>query len=224
MASTPSINLLRPRNGAYRRSRWHLAAIGLIAISLCLLAYPLMGQVEFAVARTSLRQAASVISSVPGAPTPVVLAAVTVVPVNRNPSQRATKTILRDQLRIPTIGVTMDIVEGRNAQVSLRKGAWLLPGTSTPDQGGNTVLGGHRWLYRPPSARTLYHLDKLAVGDPVEVDWEGTTYRYRVREVKVVTPEQVEILENTTEDIVTIFTCTPLFSSAKRLVVIAERL
>lgn len=221
----PNINLLRPRSGAYRHSRWHLAAIGLIAMSLTLLAYPLVGQVEYAVARTSLRQAASVISSIPQATPPVVLVAATAVPAKGIPILPAkVGKILRDQLRLPTIGVAMEVVEGRDAKASLRKGAWRLPGTSTPDHGGNTVLGGHRWLYRPPSSRTLYHLDKVKIGDPVEVDWKGQTYRYRVREIKVVTPEQVEILEATSDDILTIFTCTPLFSSAQRLVVIAERI
>ncbi len=223
MASTIEINLIKPRLPTYRRNRWHLAALGLIAVSSALLAYPYLGQAEYALARVSLRRATAVIASAPTdsptlapAPQPRLAAA---APLNPAPSRGPAL----DQLRLSTIGVTMDIVEGRDAKASLRRGAWRLPGTSTPDRGGNTVLGGHRWLYRPPSARTLYNLDKLQAGDPVEVDWRGTTYRYRVRESKVVTPEQIEILQATTDDILTIFTCTPLFSSAQRLVVIAER-
>lgn len=226
MASTIEIHRAEPQLPTYRRNRWHLAALGLIAISSALLAYPYLGQAEYALARASLRRATAAIASAPadlatpdpvGAPAPRPRPAAVAAP---SPTVARPQT---DQLRLPTIGVMMDIVEGRDAKASLRRGAWRLPGTSTPDRGGNTVLAGHRWLYRPPSARTLYNLDKVAVGDPVEVDWRGSTYRYRVREIAVVSPDQIEILQNTAEDIITIFTCTPLFSSAQRLVVIAER-
>ena len=189
MASTINLNLIEPRLPTYRRNRWHLAALGLIAASSALLAYPFLGQAEYALARVSLRRATAVIASVPAnsptlAPAPQPRPAAVVAPAPAN-----SPTL--DQLRLPTIGVAMDIVEGRDAKTSLRRGAWRLPGTSTPDRGGNTVLAGHRWLYRPPSTRTLYNLDKMQVGDPVEVDWRGTTYRYRVREIAVVNPDQV---------------------------------
>ena len=124
-------------------------------------------------------------------------------------------------LIIPKIGVNINIVEGQTVK-ALYKGAWRIPGTSTPNQGGNTVISAHRYLYRPPSSRTFYLLDKLVVGDAVKVIWEGVEYNYQVREVKIVEPSQVEILNNTKSPILTLFTCTPLFTSEKRLVVIAD--
>lgn len=127
----------------------------------------------------------------------------------------------KNVLSIPKIGVEINIVEGKNEK-ALFRGAWRLPGTSSPDLGGNTVLGAHRWLYKPPSSRTFYNLDKVSAGDSIKIFWEGKEYSYRVRETKIVAPQDVEILKNTEENILTLFTCTPLFSSKQRLVVIAK--
>lgn len=127
-------------------------------------------------------------------------------------------------LVIPKIGVNMKIVDGLDGKSALRNGAWHIPGTSTPDRGGNMVLGGHRYLFRPPSSKTFYNLDKLAVGDTVNLSWQGTVHTYVVRESKVVAPSAVSILSDTKDDILTLFTCTPLFSSKQRLVVIAEKM
>ncbi|MFZ5559876.1 MAG: sortase [Patescibacteria group bacterium] len=122
-------------------------------------------------------------------------------------------------LIIPKIGVKIPIVEGEDEKSSLDKGAWRLPETSTPDKGSNTVLSGHRWKYRPPSEKTFYLLDKLEIGDSFRVYWEGKKYEYKVTSIAVVLPTDVDILNPTQTPVVTLITCTPLFSTAKRLVV-----
>jgi sortase A len=122
---------------------------------------------------------------------------------------------------IPKIGVNAKVVEGESDQ-ALLKGAWHLPSTSTPDQGSNTVITGHRFRFLPPNNTTFYLLDKLGVDDQITVIWEDKEYHYKVKETKVVTPEQVEILEPSDQSILTLFTCTPLFTSEKRLVIISE--
>lgn len=123
---------------------------------------------------------------------------------------------------IPKIGVDMKIVEGTNEKVALNQGAWHMPNTSTPDKGGNTVITGHRFKYRPPSKETFYLLDKLEVGDIIIVNWEELEYDYKIIETKVVEKTAVEVLYNTSNPIVTLFTCTPLFTTKQRLVVIGE--
>ncbi|MDD5109925.1 MAG: sortase [Patescibacteria group bacterium] len=148
----------------------------------------------------------------------------TPTPTPKPTPKSAGTTVKGNRLVIPKINVSMPITEGLNGAVALRQGAWRLPGTSTPDVGSNTVIGGHRWLYRPPSSRTFYLLDQVEVGDSVTVTWNNETYDYRVKEVKIVLPSQVEILNPTVTPTLTLFTCTPLFSSAHRLVVVAEQI
>lgn len=124
-------------------------------------------------------------------------------------------------LVIPKIGVNATILEGSSAVV-LNKGIWRRPRSGTPEKGGNTVLTGHRYLYTD-GPNTFYFLDRLVVGDRFLIFWQGQEYDYEVEDVRVVPPERVEIERNTKEDIVTLYTCTPLWTSKNRLVVRAKR-
>lgn len=131
---------------------------------------------------------------------------------------------LDNRLVIPKIGVNLPIVEGTNSDNALWKGAWRIPSSSTPKDGGNTVLSAHRFRYRPPSNLTLYLLDKVKRGDIMIVYWQGKEYDYRVTQTKIVPRENTDIAEPTLTDQLTVFTCHPLFSTKERLVVVGELL
>ncbi len=128
---------------------------------------------------------------------------------------------ISNRLIIPKINVDMPIVSGENGTIALLKGAWHMPGTGTPNK-GNVVLAGHRFLRGPESANTLYRLDEMQVGDTFTAYWETTKTEYQITEIKVVDPDELEILSKTDHNQVTLFTCTPLYSTAQRLVVIAH--
>ena len=127
-----------------------------------------------------------------------------------------------NRLVIPKIGVNVEIVEGKDER-ALNRGIWHLPDTSTPDKGGNTVLTGHRFQYLA-GQRTLYLLDQMRVNDVIIVYWRGKEYDYRVVRRKIVNPDAVNILYDTPNPQLTIFTCTPVFSTKQRLVLFAEPL
>lgn len=126
-----------------------------------------------------------------------------------------------NMLVIPQIGVRGKIYEG-SSEKTLLKGLWHMPGTSSNPESGNMVVTAHRYLRRPPNPNTFYLLDKLKVGDEFYMYWQGKRYNYRVREIKVVKPEEVSILYNTPNPQLTLFSCTPLFTSKNRLVVISD--
>ncbi len=128
-----------------------------------------------------------------------------------------------NKIVIPKMGVDSEILEGNTEDV-LWRGIWRMPVGSTPNQGGNTIITAHRYLHRPPSPKTFYLIDKLTKGDIITVYWEGEKYEYKVVESKIVEPDDVSILHNTAEDRLTIFSCTPLFTSQQRLVVIADKI
>lgn len=125
-----------------------------------------------------------------------------------------------NHLIIPSLSLDQEIFEGKSAD-TLQKGVWHRPFSASPEIAGNIVLSGHRFTYDNPQG-TLYHLDKLRVGDLIGLIWNGEAYRYTVREVKVVTREQTSIELPTTQPRLTIYTCTPLWFPKDRLVVIAE--
>lgn len=227
MGFTVNINFLKQKNK--RKKILHLISEAIIVVSSFLLVFPFYGTIDYHLVRSasndfeenkktyaSLIQNFKKISEIYSQLQKIQNAENTSLP------EKSIPTKLANMLIIPKIGAEINIVEGKNEN-ALFNGAWRLPGTSTPDDGGNTVIGGHRWRFRPPSKRTFYNLDKLEKGDEIQVIWQNKEYLYRVREIKIVKPEEVEILENTTDDILTLFTCTPLFSTKFRLVVVAEK-
>ncbi len=124
-----------------------------------------------------------------------------------------------NRILIPKIGVNMPIVEGETA-AALDRGAWRLPQTSVDPQVGNMAISAHRYRFKPPSSETFYLLDQLVVDDTFSIEWNGKEYTYRVQETKVVLPTAMEVLNPTLSPVVTLITCTPLFSTAKRLIVV----
>ena len=104
---------------------------------------------------------------------------------------------------------------------ALRLGVWRRPNTSTPDGGGNTVIVGHRFTYAAGAA-VFYNLDKIQVNDPITLTWHGRAYIYKVTETKVVDPGELSVEAATQEPRLTLYTCTPLWTSKSRLVIVAE--
>ncbi|MBI4092653.1 MAG: class E sortase [Candidatus Kerfeldbacteria bacterium] len=154
----------------------------------------------------------------PAYPYPTKLAGTQFVPTL--PDAKETAIPRDNRLVIPKIGVNVQIVEGQDER-ALSRGIWHLPQTSTPEKGGNTVLTGHRFRYLS-GPKTLYLLDQMAVGDVIIVYWKGKEYDYRVRERRIVNPDAVSILNNTAQPQLTVFTCTPVFSTKQRLVLFAD--
>ncbi len=129
-----------------------------------------------------------------------------------------------NRLIIPKIGVNAPVIVTDNEDYGLSLGAWLDPKGSTPDQGGNTVITGHRFKYLPPNNITFYLFHKLVVGDTFSVVWEGEDYYYRVKEIKIVEPSDASPYNRSEEAVLTMYTCHPIYSTEKRLVVISEQI
>ena len=127
-----------------------------------------------------------------------------------------------NRLIIKKIRLNAPIVENSNSQAGLDQGAWRVPQTSTPDKGSNTVISGHRFKYLPPNNVTFYLFHELEVGDLVSVIWETKKYHYKVTETKVVPKTEVSIQDPSETPKLTLFTCHPIYSTEKRLVIIAE--
>lgn len=122
---------------------------------------------------------------------------------------------------IPKIDVEMPIIVSNDSEEGLRGGTWILPRTSTPDKGRNTVLLAHRLQNNLSYSKTFYNLDKLKQGDVIVVEWGGLEYHYIMSYSEIVKPEQTEVLNPSIEPIVTLITCDPWYSTENRLVVTA---
>ncbi len=138
--------------------------------------------------------------------------------IGRRESRYADFDLDGNRLVIPSIGVHIAVVEGTDESV-LYRGAWRRPNSSTPDQGGNTVITGHRFHYIPPNNRTFYNLNKLKKDAKVFVFWNEKEYVYQVYDSFIVKPEQTEIEGPMDGNILTLYTCHPLWTADQRLVV-----
>jgi sortase A len=121
-------------------------------------------------------------------------------------------------LTIPALGLDGVVVyEGVNVE-DLKKGPGHMPSTPLPGQPGNAVISGHRTTY----GRPFFDFDLLAVGDRVEVESAAGTHVYAVREIDVVAPTDVWVINPRPGGWLTMTTCHPKFSARERLVVWAE--
>ncbi len=119
-------------------------------------------------------------------------------------------------IRIPRIGVEKVVVEGVGL-TDLKKGPGHYPDTPMPGQPGNAAIAGHRTTYGAP----FFELDQLGTGDEILVRTLQGQFRYVVDATSVVAPTQVEVLDPTEEDRLTLTTCNPRYSAAQRLIVSA---
>ena len=124
-------------------------------------------------------------------------------------------------LVMPDININGNVAEGEDLSVLNDNSFWRIPESSTPDQGGNTVIVGHRFLYNSRDTQ-FYHLDKAEIGQKMALFWDGVEYNYEISEIFEVDIDEVWVEEPTEEPVLTMYTCTPILTATHRLVVRAK--
>jgi sortase A len=127
---------------------------------------------------------------------------------------------------IPKIDLQETIYEGADDR-TLDKGMWHKYANRNPESGGNFLLLGHRFNFglTPGEIKRkspLYNIDKITVGDEIDVSWNAKKYRYKITDKKQVDATAVEIENNTKENMLTLYTCTLSGKNDKRVVLIAK--
>lgn len=129
---------------------------------------------------------------------------------------------LMGRIRVPAADVDLPFYHGTSDE-TLLKGAGHLQGTALPVGGIGTraVITAHRGL----ADHTMFtHLDRVGMGDEFVFEVFGEVLVYKVVDIQVVEPENVEsIRPNPHRDLATLITCTPLGINSQRIVVTGER-
>ncbi|WP_243716915.1 class E sortase [Actinomadura sp. KC345] len=130
-------------------------------------------------------------------------------------------------IRIPSFGEDWSfvVIEGVGRE-DLRKGPGHYPGTADPGEVGNFVISGHRTTYSAPFNR----LGELDRGDEILIDTREKQYVYKVTDRKIVAPSATEVTapvpghpeRKPAESLITLTTCHPKFSAAKRMIIFGE--
>ena len=132
------------------------------------------------------------------------------------------------EIYIDRIGVRANIiwnVEENQILKTLKDGVVHYKGTSLPGDGGNVFIVGHSSNYfwiRSDYNDVFALLDKLNKGDKIVINKNGTNYNYTVTEKKIVSPDDVSVLNNTNKEVLSLMTCWPVGTNINRLVVISE--
>lgn len=108
------------------------------------------------------------------------------------------------ELQIPRVGIDAVVLEGDD-DTTLRRGAGHISETAMPDEpGGNVGIAAHRDTYFRP-LRFVRARDLIVIRTP------AGDYRYRVQSTRVVEPDDVAVLDNTGQRVLTLVTCYPFY-------------
>jgi sortase A len=106
-------------------------------------------------------------------------------------------------LTVPSLKLEVPVFESDD-EVSLNRGAGLVAGMGTPDQGGNVGIAGHRdGFFRV--------LKDIKVGDQIEVRTRLKVHRYRVTSIDIVDAADKRLLADTELPSITLVTCYPFY-------------
>ena len=123
------------------------------------------------------------------------------------------------RIEIRKIGLAAIILEGTDAR-TLRRAVGHIRSTPLPGQQGNVVITGHRDTFFRP-------LLNIRKDDEIRLTTLSGSYRYLVDSIKVVEPEDTEVLDNSEDAILTLVTCYPFYfvgPAPKRFIVRARRI
>ncbi len=125
-------------------------------------------------------------------------------------------------IKIPKIKCSLPIYHGTDKSI-LQVAIGHIEGSSLPVGGSSThcVLSGHRGL---PSAKLFTNLDQMEKGDIFLLKILNETLAYKVDQIKVVLPEEIDDLKiEEGKDLCTLVTCTPYGVNSHRLLVRGHR-
>jgi LPXTG-site transpeptidase (sortase) family protein len=126
-------------------------------------------------------------------------------------------------LYIPKLDKNWVVVEGVT-QDDIRYAPGHYPTSALPGQVGNFAVAGHR------NVATFWRLDEVHDGDAIVVESKTDWYVYRVAQIRIVKPTQVEVVapvpgepdKKPTKRMLTLTTCNPKWDNYQRLIIHAE--
>lgn len=128
---------------------------------------------------------------------------------------------LNTTLLIDNINIEGKVLQGKSS-LTMDEGLWHFPISAFPGEKGNMVIIGHRFMNLPPDRDTFFNLDQTKIGEKIVISHKEGEYTYIVVEKKEVLPNDISVIQKTEDYRLTLITCTPLWTSEKRLVIIAK--
>jgi sortase A len=121
------------------------------------------------------------------------------------------------RLEIARVGISTMIGEGTENK-TLRRGVGHITGTPLPGETGNVAVAGHRDTF-------FRELRNVQIDDEIILTSARGNRTYRVDSIRIVDPDDVEVLNDSGEPAITLVTCYPFYfvgPARKRFIVRAH--
>ncbi len=106
-------------------------------------------------------------------------------------------------LRIPKIGLEVAVLEGTD-DLTLNRAVGHIEDTARPGEVGNVGIAGHRDGF-------FRGLKDIVKGDTLELETVHGTQTYRVDDIWIVQPEDIQVLDPTPVPAITLVACYPFY-------------
>ena len=121
-------------------------------------------------------------------------------------------------LRIPRIHLEVPVFNDTD-DLTLNRGAGRIVGTAQFGQNGNVGIAGHRDGF-------FRGLKEVSPGDVIELVLPARTDQYSISDIRIVSPDDVSVLDATPVPTLTLVTCFPFYfigSAPQRYIVTASK-
>lgn len=127
---------------------------------------------------------------------------------------------LPNRIIIPSVSIDIPV-----KKALIVRGYWQVFNDSAAwgDQSGIPGRPGNQVIFAHTRAGLFLPLHDVKVGEKVYVTTNDGWFAYEVKEIKTVLPSQIDVVAPTTDETLTLYTCTD-FNDSKRLIVIAKRI
>ncbi len=120
------------------------------------------------------------------------------------------------RIRVSRLGLNMIVVDGTDHDALIR-GPGIDRRTHLPGEGELVYIAGHRTTYGAPFA----NIDRLGLGDEIELDMPYGTFTYRVTSHVIVPADDLARLRSRGREEIALQACHPRFSARERYIVYA---
>ena len=130
-------------------------------------------------------------------------------------------------LKIEKLNILVPIVKDVNGEnktaynKALNGGVAHFKGTALPGQGSNIFIFGHSStvLNRGNYATVFATLNNLEKGDGAQIYYQNQLYSYKVSAKEIIEKTDIDVLNPTKKEQLTLMTCWPVGTNSKRLIV-----
>jgi sortase A len=121
----------------------------------------------------------------------------------RNVRQSVVEGGVIGEMEVPRLGLKAIFDQGDSPRI-LRHAVGHISDTAFPGEPGNVVLSGHRDTFFRP-------LRNIQRGDVITLKTLEGDFQYQVESTQVVSPSDVQVLQPSGENILTLVTCFPFY-------------